>query len=107
MQTHTLVVADVVHETDASRSLVLEVPVALRSRFRYRAGQFVTVEVPWGGFDVRRCYSLSSSPDVDAARGRSFKRAISPKWAPRPSVATHSVPRRTSAAPLVRFGSRP
>ena len=74
MQTHTLVVADVVHETDASRSLVLEVPVALRSRFRYRAGQFVTVEVPWGGFDVRRCYSLSSSPDVDAAMAITVKR---------------------------------
>lgn len=44
---------------------MLEIPAALRESFRYRAGQFLTFEVPWGDTPLFRCYSLSSSPDCD------------------------------------------
>jgi len=44
---------------------VLEIPAALREAFRYRAGQFLTFEIPFGDTPLYRCYSLSSSPDCD------------------------------------------
>ena len=44
---------------------MLEIPAALREHFRYRAGQFLTFEIPWGDTVLCRCYSLSSSPDCD------------------------------------------
>lgn len=62
---HELRVARVVQETADARSFVLEIPPALRERFSYRAGQFLTFELPWGGGTIARCYSLSSSPDCD------------------------------------------
>jgi 3-ketosteroid 9alpha-monooxygenase subunit B len=62
----TLQVKHVVRETPDAVSLVLEVPVECADRFRYRAGQFLTVRVEVNGEQHRRCYSMSSSPaDAD------------------------------------------
>jgi ferredoxin-NADP reductase len=44
---------------------VLEVPPELRSAFAYAAGQFCTFRVPVDDGVLFRCYSMSSSPDVD------------------------------------------
>lgn len=63
---HALRVAKVVQETADARSLVLEVPEALRARFAYRAGQFLSFRVPLGGGRLVRCYSLASAPGIDA-----------------------------------------
>lgn len=52
-------------ETSDARSFVLDVPQSLRAEFRYRAGQFLTFEIPWNGMKLRRCYSLSSAPETD------------------------------------------
>jgi 3-ketosteroid 9alpha-monooxygenase subunit B len=62
---HKLQVAGIVQETHDTRSFVLAVPGSLREEFRYRAGQFLTFEVPWDGMQLRRCYSLSSAPETD------------------------------------------
>ena len=62
---HTLQIAGIVQETHDTRSFVLDVPQSLREAFRYRAGQFLTFEVPWNGMQLRRCYSLSSAPATD------------------------------------------
>jgi len=62
---HKLQVAGIVQETHDSRSFVLAIPESLREEFRYRAGQFLTFEVPWDGMQLRRCYSLSSAPETD------------------------------------------
>src|SRR5207302_2864540 len=48
-----------------ARSFVLEVPAELKTAFAYRAGQFVTHRVSIDGQHLLRCYSMSSSPDVD------------------------------------------
>jgi 3-ketosteroid 9alpha-monooxygenase subunit B len=64
---YELRVADVVRETHDTLSYVLEVPPALRERFVYRAGQFLTFQVPAAGGELLRCYSLSSAPETDAA----------------------------------------
>jgi 3-ketosteroid 9alpha-monooxygenase subunit B len=74
LQFHELTVAAVVDETAEARSFVLSVPSALRDGFAYRAGQFLTVEVPWQDFAIRRCYSLSSAPEVDEAPRITVKR---------------------------------
>lgn len=52
----------VVRETSDAVSLVLDVPADCSHRFRYKAGQFLTLRVKVGGDDHRRCYSMSSFP---------------------------------------------
>lgn len=52
----------VVRETSDAVSLVLDVPADCSHRFRYKAGQFLTLRVKVGGHDHRRCYSMSSFP---------------------------------------------
>jgi 3-ketosteroid 9alpha-monooxygenase subunit B len=75
LEFHELEVTAVIDETADSRSFVLAVPEELRAQFAYRAGQFLTFEVPWeGGFSIRRCYSLSSAPERDGAHRITIKR---------------------------------
>jgi len=71
---HELRVAEVVDETPDARSFVLEIPPELRERFAYRAGQYLTFEVPLEAERILRCYSLASSPDVDEAPRVTVKR---------------------------------
>lgn len=52
----------VVRETSDAVSLVLDVPADCSHRFRYKAGQFLTLQVRVAGDDHRRCYSMSSFP---------------------------------------------
>ena len=55
----------VVRETADAVSLVLDVPERCSSRFRYLAGQFLTLRVNVGGQELRRRYSMSSAPAED------------------------------------------
>ncbi|OYN82140.1 ferredoxin--NADP reductase [Mycolicibacterium sphagni] len=55
-------ISDVKSETADCVSLVLDVPSDHRDRFRYVAGQYLTLRVTVGGVEHRRCYSMSSSP---------------------------------------------
>ncbi len=72
---HALTLADVIVETEDARSFVFDVPPELADAFAYQPGQFLTVELPWeGGFSIRRCYSLSSAPEVDARPKVTVKR---------------------------------
>ena len=69
-----LQVADVVEETADARSLVLVVPSASRAAFAYKAGQFLTLAIPWQDQRLSRCYSLSSSPECDGTHQVTVKR---------------------------------
>lgn len=71
---HPLRVARIVPETADAASLVLDVPSELRSSFSYRAGQFCTFRASIAGETVLRCYSMSSSPDVDDELAVTVKR---------------------------------
>jgi ferredoxin-NADP reductase len=62
---HPLRIARVVPETTDASSFVLDIPPELGGAFSYRAGQFVTHRVRIDGEAHLRCYSMSSSPDVD------------------------------------------
>ena len=62
---HPLRVRHVVDETHDTKSFVFDVPDDLTDAFAYQAGQFCTFRVPLGDDGLLRCYSMSSSPDVD------------------------------------------
>jgi len=70
MAYHQLRVAKIVQETPDARSFVLEVPADIADKFSYRAGQFLTFQVPHESGAFNRCYSLSSAPESD---GRHLK----------------------------------
>jgi 3-ketosteroid 9alpha-monooxygenase subunit B len=61
-------IARVVRETADAVSLVLDVPAEDTPRFRYEAGQFLTLRVTVDGADLRRCYSMSSAPAEEELR---------------------------------------
>ena len=75
-----LQVADVIAETDDSRSLVFTVPDGAdipADRLSYSPGQFLTLRVPSDRTgSVARCYSLCSSPFTDDALTVTVKRTV-------------------------------
>ena len=71
---YPLRVARVVDETRDARSIVFEIPTALAGRFRYEAGQFLTLSIVVDGVRLKRCYSFSSSPARDREAKITVKR---------------------------------
>lgn len=71
---HALRVGRIVQETPDARSIVLEVPEALKSRFVYRPGQFLSFKIPYRGGVLVRSYSLCSSPDCETEHKIAVKR---------------------------------
>lgn len=59
---HALRIKEVRKETPDCVSVLLEVPDALKTAFKYTAGQNLTVKATINGEEVRRSYSLCSSP---------------------------------------------
>jgi 3-ketosteroid 9alpha-monooxygenase subunit B len=71
---HELRVSRVVEETHDTRSFELAIPAELAERFRYRAGQYLTFEVPLGAERIVRCYSLASAPELGEGHKVTVKR---------------------------------
>lgn len=71
---YDLRIARVIRETLDAVSIIFEVPRHLTHVFRYRAGQFVTLKIPYEGKELSRCYSLSSSPDCECEHKVTVKR---------------------------------
>jgi ferredoxin-NADP reductase len=69
-------VTAVVDETTDARSFVFEIPESARDAFAYRAGQYCTFKVEVDGAPQLRCYSMSSSPDVDEPLRTTVKRVV-------------------------------
>jgi ring-1,2-phenylacetyl-CoA epoxidase subunit PaaE len=61
-QFHSLRLKEVYKETSDCAVLSFEVPPDLQAAFTYRAGQYLTLRSTIGNQDVRRSYSLCSSP---------------------------------------------
>jgi len=61
-QFHSLTIKDVCPETDDSVVLEFEVPDALQSVFAFEAGQYLTLSAKIDDNEVRRSYSICSSP---------------------------------------------
>lgn len=59
---HPLVIKDVRQETEECVSLAFEIPENLKDIFRFNPGQSLTMRTSLNGNEVRRTYSLCSSP---------------------------------------------
>ena len=61
-------VKEVRNETKDAVSIALDIPEGLKKEFQYQSGQYITIKHVINGEDVRRAYSLSSSPNEDDFR---------------------------------------
>src|SRR4029079_7938744 len=59
---HALRVAEIVPETSEANSIRFEMPLELRERFAFKAGQHMTLRATINGEEVRRNYSLCTAP---------------------------------------------
>jgi ring-1,2-phenylacetyl-CoA epoxidase subunit PaaE len=59
---YPLKVAELTKETSDCTSIAFDVPQALRDTFTYKQGQYLTLRTDINGEDIRRSYSLCSSP---------------------------------------------
>ncbi|MFT6849211.1 MAG: ring-1,2-phenylacetyl-CoA epoxidase subunit PaaE [Sphingobacteriales bacterium] len=59
---HTLTVKDIRNETDDCISIAFDIPENLTKDFEYTHGQYLTLKVKVNGEEVRRSYSICSSP---------------------------------------------
>ncbi len=62
---HTLKIKDIRRETADCVSLAFEIPEPLQSAYTYLPGQYLTLKTAVNGEEIRRSYSICSSP-VDA-----------------------------------------
>ncbi|WP_417888467.1 2Fe-2S iron-sulfur cluster-binding protein [Xanthomarina gelatinilytica] len=59
---HNLTIKDITRETDKSVVISFQVPDHLKSTYAFKAGQYVTLKTTINNHEVRRDYSLCSSP---------------------------------------------
>lgn len=62
---HPLKVTEITRETPDCVSVVFDVPAALKEEYRYLSGQYLTLKLNVNGEEIRRSYSLCSSPVTD------------------------------------------
>src|SRR5215831_18413925 len=65
---HTLKIADIRKETPDCISVAFEIPPDLKETYRFIQGQNVTLKTYMNGEEVRRSYSICSSPDDNELR---------------------------------------
>ena len=65
---HHLTIKEVTRETPHAVSVVFEVPENLKSDFKFIAGQYLNLKLNLNGKEVRRAYSISSSPNGNELR---------------------------------------
>ena len=59
---HHITIKDIYKETDDCSVLTFDIPEDLQTEFKFRQGQHLTLKATINGEDVRRSYSLCSSP---------------------------------------------
>lgn len=67
-QFYKLKVKDVVKETSDTVSITFDIPNELKEKFSFKPGQYLTLKTTIEGEEVRRAYSLSTSPDENEWR---------------------------------------
>ncbi|UAB76389.1 ferredoxin--NADP reductase [Mesoflavibacter sp. SCSIO 43206] len=61
-QFHTLNIKDITRQTDQCVSITFDVPNHLKEEYKFKAGQYITLKTDIDGKEVRRDYSLCTSP---------------------------------------------
>lgn len=59
---HTLTLSEVIKETPNSVVLTLDVPDSLANNYKFLAGQYLTIKHPVDSTEIRRAYSICSTP---------------------------------------------
>jgi len=96
MKFHTLQIQHINRQTDKAVELIFKVPEDLRSEFSYQPGQYLTLQTSIEGEDVRRSYSISSSPDealsvvVKAIDQGIFSNYVNTQLKPGDSLGVHA-----------------
>ncbi len=62
-QFHKLSISELHKETDACVTIGFNVPQELKDTFKYKAGQYITLKTIIAGKEIRRDYSICSSPN--------------------------------------------
>ena len=65
---YKLSVTEVRRETPTSASIAFNVPDELKPNYKFVAGQYVTLKITLDGNEIRRAYSICSSPDSGELR---------------------------------------
>ncbi|GGG92930.1 flavodoxin reductase [Polaribacter pacificus] len=60
---HKLTVQKIIKETSDAVSIIFEVPDSLKESFTFLAGQYITIKKTINGKEIRRAYSICSSPN--------------------------------------------
>ncbi|WP_338732225.1 ferredoxin--NADP reductase [Mangrovimonas cancribranchiae] len=59
---HKLTIKHIIRETSKAVSIAFEVPDELKSEFLFKAGQYITLKTTLNGEEIRRDYSICSTP---------------------------------------------
>lgn len=62
---HDITIKEIKRETPEAVSIYLDIPANLKEEFKYIPGQYLTFDININGEDVRRAYSLCTSPYTD------------------------------------------
>lgn len=65
---YTLSVSNIQHETPNSVSIEFKIPEDLKQIFAFKAGQYITIKHVLNGVEVRRAYSICSTPQSGILR---------------------------------------
>src|SRR2546423_13606800 len=65
---HSLRIIKIRKETDDCVSITFEVPEELKDTFKFKQGQSLTIRRQMNGQEIRRTYSICSSPFDDSLR---------------------------------------
>lgn len=65
---HRLNIAAIERDTPDAVAVTFSVPDALREQYHYRPGQHLTLKASIQGENLRRCYSICSSPDENTLK---------------------------------------
>ena len=65
---HTLTIADIRRETADAVSISFDVPSTLKEEYKYIQGQYLTLKLLINGQELRRSYSICSSPNENELR---------------------------------------
>jgi len=63
-----LTIKDITKETENAVSIAFDIPTELKDEFKYIAGQYITIRTTIEGKEIRRSYSICSSPESDEFR---------------------------------------
>ena len=59
---HSLKIKDIRRETADAVSVAFDIPLALQPEYQFKQGQYITIKLNINGEELRRSYSICTSP---------------------------------------------